>query len=185
MFHLNREWTLYFHAKNQGKKYADNKEKLIDIPDIHTFWGTMNNMPTPSQMFSDGTGVKKILKRTGQTPNALSFFVKGIDPSWEDPKNINGGEWSIRKFKEVVCVDELWQNLLVNLIGETFENSEHVNGVRVVDCTRGDAVMYRIEIWFDSTKYNVFFEKKIKEICGLPNHSKLLYRDHSSVKETC
>jgi hypothetical protein len=184
MFHLHREWTLYFHAKNQGKKYADNKEKLIDISDIKTFWGTINNIPTPCQMFSDGSKNTKMLKRTGQIPNAYSFFKKGIDPCWEDPKNVNGGEWSIRKFKDVSPTDDLWLNLLINLIGETFDKSENINGVRVVDCTRDTQVMYRIEIWYDSLNDKAFFEKKIKEICELPNHTKLLFRDHSTVKET-
>jgi len=188
MFPLHRNWTLYFHAKNQGKKYAENKEKLIDISDLETFWKTINNMPSPSQMFSDGK-TTKILKRTGQTPNALSFFVKGVDPSWEDPKNINGGEWSIRKFKEVSCVDEIWKNLLVDIVGETFEKSERVNGVRVVDCTRVDQngttqVMYRIEVWYDSIDDKDFFSSKIKEICSLGPHTKLLFRRHDDVKET-
>ena len=184
MFHLNREWTIYFHAKNQGKKYADNKEKLMDISDIHTFWCTMNNIPKPSEMFSDGTKNVKTLKRTGQVPNAISFFAKGVDPCWEDPKNINGAEWSIRIFKNVEPADDIWLKFIVELIGETFDNSEHVNGVRIVDCTRDTQVMYRIEIWYDSVEYKSFFENKIREICGISQHCRLLFREHSTVKET-
>jgi len=34
-------------------------------------------------------------------------------------------------------------------------------GLRVVDCTRDSQVMYRVEIWFDSTEYaSIFFRKK-------------------------
>ncbi len=182
MFPLHRTWSLYFHAKNKDKKYTDNKQKLIDISDVLTFWQTMNNVPTPSEMFSDGVN-KKVIGKAHETPAALSFFAKGIDPCWEDPKNVNGGEWSIRKFKDISGVDELWKNLLVDVISERFDNSERINGVRVVDCTRDSQVMYRVEIWFDSTEYASFFEKKIKELCSLPN-VKLLYRDHKSVKET-
>ena len=179
---LHRDWTLYFHAKDKSKKYIDNQKKLIDISDVKTFWGTFNNIPKPSEMFSDGRSIKRI-KSTGQIPSALSFFSKGIDPSWEDPMNENGAEWSIRKFKDISGVDELWTNLLVTLISEDFENSEHINGIRIVDCTRETQIMYRIEIWFDDAELSKFFETKIKELTGLPHYTKLLYRKHNDVKE--
>ncbi len=43
--------------------------------------------------------------------------------------------------------------------------------------------MYRIECWFSDKKYKDFFEIKIKEILDLHLGSKLLYRDHSTLKE--
>ena len=179
---LNRDWTLFYHAKDKNKKYSDNQIKLIDISDIKTFWGTFNNVPKPSEMFSDGKSIKRI-KSTGHIPNALSFFSKGINPSWEDPMNEKGAEWSIRKFKDISGVDELWIGLLVTLIAEDFDNSEHINGIRIVDCTRDYQIMYRIEIWFDDVELSDFFESKIKEITNLPQYTKLLYRKHNNVKE--
>jgi hypothetical protein len=179
---LHRTWTLFFHAKNRDKKYSSNQTKLIDISDIKTFWGTFNNIPKPTLMFSDGK-TDKIIKRTGETPNALSFFSKGIEPCWEDVKNSTGAEWSIRKFKDVSDVDVIWINLLVDIVSENFDHSENINGVRIVDCTRETQIMYRIELWFDDTSLNSYFESKLKELTRLPNYTKLLYREHKSVKE--
>ena len=84
---LKDTWSLYLHYKNLGKLYNDNIEKLIDIPDIKTFWETYNNIPTISELFSDGIRVKKI-KRTGATPCAYSFFKRNIFPCWEDPRQL-------------------------------------------------------------------------------------------------
>jgi hypothetical protein len=39
---LNDTWCLYFHAKNNNKKYSQNTKKLIEISNINDFWGTFN-----------------------------------------------------------------------------------------------------------------------------------------------
>ncbi len=57
---LKDTWSLYLHYKNLGKMYNDNIEKLIDISDIETFWGTYNNIPKIYEIFSDGINIKKI-----------------------------------------------------------------------------------------------------------------------------
>ena len=44
--------------------------------------------------------------------------------------------------------------------------------------------MYRLEVWFSEKKYKEYFETKIKEILEVPYYTKLLYREHSLLKET-
>ena len=72
---LKDTWSLYLHYKDLGKMYNDNIEKLMEISDIKTFWGTYNNIPRIWELFSDGNSIKKI-KRTGATPLCLFFFQK-------------------------------------------------------------------------------------------------------------
>ncbi len=96
---LNDKWVVYFHAKNSQKKYNDNTEKLIEFDTIEYFWRTFNNIPKPTDMFTSEYGVKKKLKRTGETPNAISLFRSNSYPTWEHETNINGFEWSLRKYK--------------------------------------------------------------------------------------
>ena len=43
--------------------------------------------------------------------------------------------------------------------------------------------MYRVELWFSNKKYKEYFETKIKEILEVPLYTKLLYREHSTLKE--
>lgn len=184
-YDLNDYWCLYFHAKNSNKNYSENTTKLIEFNTIEYFWRTFNNIPKPTDMFTEpGRYIKKTLKSTGEIPGALSLFRKNSYPSWEDKSNINGFEWSIRKYKDFDEFNTLWNNLLLNTIGENFEHSEILNGIRIVDSTIDNKVMYRIELWFSNKTYKEYFETKIKEILELPNHVKLLYREHSTLKET-
>ena len=43
--------------------------------------------------------------------------------------------------------------------------------------------MYIIEIWFSNKKFKEYFETKNKELLKLPSYTKLLYREHSTLKE--
>ena len=40
----------------------------------------------------------------------------------------------------------LWNNLVLLIIAETLEDSEHINGVRIVDKGNG---YFKFEIWVD------------------------------------
>ncbi len=180
---LNDTWCVYFHAKNTQKNYSDNTTKLIEFNDINTFWGTFNNIPKPTDMFSEIGIPQKVLKRTGEIPNAISLFRKNSYPTWEDKSNLNGFEWSIRKYKNFHEMNDIWSNLIITVVGEFYEHSEKLNGVRIVDSTIDNKIMYRLEIWFSDKKYKDYFETKIKELLNLPKFTKLLYRDHSTLKE--
>ena len=69
-------------------------------------------------------------------------------------------------------------------IGENFDNSNILNGIRIVDSTINYKIMYRIELWFSDKEYKEYFETKIKDILEIPLYTKLLYREHSALKET-
>ena len=44
---LNDSWNLYFHAKNNLKKYADNTTLIYNISSIKSLWEVYNNFPQP------------------------------------------------------------------------------------------------------------------------------------------
>lgn len=182
-YRLNDTWCVYFHAKNLNKNYSDNTTKLIEFDNIEYFWRTFNNIPKPTDMFSEPYNYKKTLKRTGEVPGAISLFRKNSYPTWEDPTNIKGFEWSIRKYKDFDQLNYIWKILIVKTVGEDFDHSEILNGVRIVDSTIDFKIMYRVELWFSNKKYKEYFETKIKEILEVPLYTKLLYREHSTLKE--
>ena len=62
-------------------------------------------------------------------------------------------------------------------IGENFDNSNILNGIRIVDSTINYKIMYRIELWFSDKEYKEYFETKIKDILEIPLYTKLLYRE--------
>lgn len=178
---LKDTWSLYLHYKDLGKMYNDNIEKLIDISDIQTFWGTYNNIPKINEIFSDGINIKKI-KRTNSTPCAYSFFKKGIFPCWEDPMNSKGFEISIRNNYNFDLFQGQWLNSMLNLISGN-ETIDCINGVRVVDCTKGKSVLYRIEFWVSEEKYRSEIEKILKSDLFSLNKYILMYRSHVNIKE--
>tara|TARA_B100000902_G_scaffold399431_1_gene470237 strand:- start:1775 stop:2323 length:549 start_codon:yes stop_codon:yes gene_type:complete len=179
---LNNKWTLYLHYKDLGKFYNDNLEKLIDIYDIETFWRTFNNIPKIYEMFSDGISIKK-LKRTNATPCAYSFFKDDIFPCWEDPKNKDGFEYSIKNAIDLKKLHNEWMECIIKLIGNKDSIMYHINGIRIVDCTKYTSVLYRMEIWVDNEKYRTEIEDFIKNEFNLGEY-KLLYRAHKNIKET-
>lgn len=190
MTSLNRSWTLYFHAKDKTKNYDNNTIKIMEIFTIEDFWGCFNHIPKPCDLFYDGY-TQKMLKITdrinGETegkiyiPNAWSFFETGVKPTWDDPSNIDGAEWSIRKFNGLKDISGMWITVLVDLVGEMFDYSHHIKGIRIVDSTLPEKPMYRLEIWFDKVEMSDVIQTHIKKLCNIKGN--LLYRVHKNVKE--
>ena len=105
----------------------------------------MNNIPKPSEIFTTGSGSKKFADRT---VDGFSLFKSGIRPEWEDSANAHGGEWSCRKGMKPSELDGHWESVLLGLIGETIDAGDEVCGARIVDKSKGDRPIYRLELWF-------------------------------------
>lgn len=178
---LSNKWSLYLHYKDLGKLYNDNIEKLMDINDIETFWRTYNNIPKIYELFSDGYSIKKI-KRTGATPCAYSFFKDDIYPCWEHDMNKNGFELSIKNNYNFKKFQDEWLNSMLELISNNKMN-ENINGIRIVDCTKGKSVLYRMEYWVNDERYREDIEKILKSSVFSLNKYILMYRSHSNIKE--
>ena len=181
---LSEKWTLYLHYKDLGESYITNLEKLMDIKDIKTFWQTFNNVPKIYEIFSDGVNTKK-MKRNNATPCAYSFFKNDISPRWEDEMNINGFEFSIRNNFDFSLLQDQWISSLVQLISGCNEicNCECINGIRIVDNTRENSAMYRMEFWVNDIKYKKNVEDLLKSEYFDLGMYKFMYRIHKTMKE--
>jgi len=181
---LNDSWNLYFHAKNNLKKYADNTTLIYNISSIKSLWEVYNNFPQPLELFSEYNTFQKKIKKTNEIPNAISIFRNNSYPQWEHNTNKKGYEWSMRKQKNIQDSNYIWLNLILTILGEAFENSELINGIRIVDCSIESKIIYRYEVWISEKKYKEYFENLIKNILKTPNYIRLIYRDHCTLKET-
>jgi hypothetical protein len=183
-FELSQKWTLYLHYKDLGNSYITNLEKLMDITDIKTFWQTFNNVPKIYEIFSDGINTKK-MKRNNSSPCAYSFFKNDISPRWEDDMNINGFEFSIRNNFDFVLLQDQWMSSLVQLISGCNEicDCESINGIRIVDNTRDNSAMYRMEFWVSDVKYKKNIEDLLKSEHFNLGMYKFMYRIHKTMKE--
>lgn len=178
--HFDQTWSLYLHYKDLGTCYNDNIEKLIDISDIITFWQTFNNIPRATDIFSDGIN-KKVMKRNNATPCAYSFFRKDIMPKWEDVKNVDGFEFSVKSSKNLYYFHDIWVNNIVELLTDKEEYS-CINGIRIVDCTKFNVVTYRIEFWISDENIKDTIEEILKTQFTL--NFRLMFKSHKNVKET-
>lgn len=178
---LDDTWRLYLHYKDLGSCYNENMEKLMDISDIVTFWQTINNIPATYDIFSDGINVKK-MKRNNATPCSYSFFRTNTMPCWEDPNNCEGFEFSIKNNRDFNKFQENWINSLVELISESNPDYKYIQGIRAVDCTKYNSVMYRMEFWISDESVKDSIEKLIKN--NFKIYSRLMYKSHKNIKET-
>tara|TARA_B100000963_G_C22612217_1_gene665446 strand:+ start:685 stop:1239 length:555 start_codon:yes stop_codon:yes gene_type:complete len=181
IYTLQNKWTFYLHYKDLGSFYKDNLEKIIDIEDICTFWQAYNNIPLISHIFSDGYSLKR-MKKNNAIPCGYSFFKDDISPFWEDDNNIDGFEFSYRIGKNFNNLQGHWLDILLELIGNNDSRLENLNGVRFVDTTKGNSVLYRIEFWANNNADKKIIENTIKELFN--SKCKLTYRSHTDTKET-
>ncbi|WWC72712.1 uncharacterized protein I206_106676 [Kwoniella pini CBS 10737] len=159
---LYSTWTLFFDSPQSkllpktpsstpatpqggGGGWMEDIRKVVAFDSVEEFWGLYNNIIPPSQL-----------------PGKANYYLfkDGIMPAWEDPKNKNGGKWSIQvpKEKSKGAIDKMWLYTMLAAIGETFETplpgpddkeapapsqSDLVTGVIV----SSRPAFYRISIW--------------------------------------
>mmetsp|Transcript_38822 Transcript_38822/g.124457 ORF Transcript_38822/g.124457 Transcript_38822/m.124457 type:complete len:211 (+) Transcript_38822:42-674(+) len=167
-------WVLWEHRSSEkksmtAKEWADNQKQVFSFSTVEEFWRHFTFIPNPSEVFYDG----KSRKRVGPPPNdryieSFSLFKEGIAPEWEDPLNIHGGEWNLRKSGRGLddSVDHFWFNLVLGLVGETIDHGDYVAGARVVDKSNGKGAhsVYRVELWLKTKDEAVKEQLKAKLI---------------------
>lgn len=84
-----------------------------------------------------------------------SLFKSGIRPEWEDGANRHGGEIFCRKAFEPRDLDEIYETLLLGLIGETIDPENELCGCRIVDKSRAGRPVYRVEVWFKTQDHKL------------------------------
>lgn len=68
--------------------------------------------------------------RTNLDANDYIIMREGIEPIWEDPKNKNGGTFSIKMGH--THGQDVWETFLLHMLGETLtSNMETINGISV------------------------------------------------------
>ena len=132
-FKFDDQWDIwYHHLKNNWK--IDGFNKITSLNSIKEFWDINNNINLLGGI------------------NSHHFFMmrKDINPIWEDPKNKNGGCWSIKIPTEKSL--ELWIKLSSYIVGETLvEDSKVINGISI--CAK-NPITSVVKIWNNDTKHN-------------------------------
>ncbi|KAG4077954.1 hypothetical protein HA402_013454 [Bradysia odoriphaga] len=98
---------------------------------------------------------------------------------WEDAANKRGGRWvlNLNKQQRRNELDALWLDILLCLIGESFEYSDDINGAVINIRPRGD----KISIWTaggTNQESILSIGHKLKECLRLPNEVQISYELH-------
>jgi len=118
---LQYRWTLWFNPPARGSDKANwtsNNRPVATFGTVEDFWRLYNNLVLPSQL---------------QLGSNYHLFKDGVQPEWEDAENSKGGKWVMnfnrRTEAEIQEFDDAWTWTLLALIGEFFEDSDHICGV--------------------------------------------------------
>jgi translation initiation factor 4E len=148
---LENNWTLWYDSKRTatkkepkkeeaGKKeqqtadsWEDNLVQVDTVNSVEGFWVMLNQIKKPSNL---------------ELGANYHLFKKGIKPMWEDPANSKGGKWviTLQTKEDLYRVDNIWEELLMAMIGEYLE--EVGSGDQVVGAVlsrRRNA--FRVSVW--------------------------------------
>eukprot|EP00668_Euglena_longa_P034418 GGOE01044228.1.p1 GENE.GGOE01044228.1~~GGOE01044228.1.p1 ORF type:complete len:1175 (+),score=274.81 GGOE01044228.1:57-3527(+) len=132
MLHFAHQWTFWFDVTvdTKEKNAEDSLRELGTFSTVQEFWKYWTNLCISH--LTDGCN--------------LRLFRHDIQPTWEHPKNRNGGRWSARSLGKGRRF-KLWTEVVLSLLGEQLQdNSEHqVCGICLSSKPGGD----RIEVWVD------------------------------------
>lgn len=132
-------WILYYHETTEKDWTKKSYHKIWEFNTVEDFWRFFNNFE--------------------YLHNGMLFFMrKNVFPLWEEPENINGGQWSIKIPKQEA--HNLWTELIMSLIGEYF-TKEHMNDVNGISITPKPKASL-IKIWHGHSKKKdkIIFERK-------------------------
>ena len=107
------------------------------------------------------------------------LFKEGIEPKWVDEKCAKGGKWTyyFPKSRDSNDLDENWLNLLLELIGEQFDESSEICGA-VVSVRQKQ---HRISLWTktaSSEPEQLTIGRQMKAILSIPDSEKIGYMVH-------
>ena len=114
--YLNSEWILWAHLPHNTDWSLKSYIKVSSIDTVEHMIRLLNNIPDI------------------MVSNCMLFLMrKGINPTWEDPNNINGGYWSFKV--ENLDAQNIWFILFKLLIGESLLDNEQnpylINGISI------------------------------------------------------
>ena len=88
---LKYRWKFYGHTVDKSKNFEANQLELASFDTVEDFWTMWYSTAKPSQLFATRDW-RKEPTRTAPV-SAICMFKDGIEPKWEDPANMNGGQW--------------------------------------------------------------------------------------------
>lgn len=162
---LQNSWTLWFFKNDRNRNWEENQRQIITFSTVEDFWSLYNHIECASKL---------------QAGCDYSLFKEGIKPMWEDERNKRGGRWVINldKKQRTAHLDDLWLEIMLCLIGESFDDhSMIVNGAVVSIRPKGD----KIGMWLGDASQGesiITVGNKVKQRLGMDHKVNLGFEAH-------
>ncbi|CAD5224510.1 unnamed protein product [Bursaphelenchus okinawaensis] len=128
---LRHKWAFWFLKGDRSRDWEDCLKQVVVLETVEDFWALyLRIIPASDLTFGSD----------------YYLFKDGIKPMWEDPKNVKGGRWMVvvPKAQRATKLDELWLEIMMDIIGERFESQgEFICGAAVNVRQKGD----KIALW--------------------------------------
>ncbi|KAJ1306695.1 hypothetical protein OPQ81_007687 [Rhizoctonia solani] len=164
---LKSTWVIWFHQRQNRTpqtliNYEEGIKRVTAFSSVESFWSIFTHLNPPSNL---------------QPTTDYLIFHSGVQrPVWEDPMNAKGGKWSIRLRKGVA--DRLWEDLILALIGDQFEDEDEVCGCVLSVRIQEDI----ISIWNkDESNSQVLdrIRETTRRVLNLPATTVFEYKSHN------
>jgi len=124
---LPNEWVLYLYDKQLFKKIA-SKQNFQAKPYRELY--SLKNVNDLMYILKIMEVKKKNCPKNNLELNDYIFMRRGIEPIWEDPKNSNGGTYTIKMDHHKGY--EIWSDFLMYIMGETLtDEMKYINGITI------------------------------------------------------
>ncbi|CAE6473071.1 unnamed protein product [Rhizoctonia solani] len=164
---LKFTWVIWFYQRQNRTpqtliNYEEGIKRVTAFSSVESFWSIFTHLNPPSNL---------------QPTTDYLIFHSGIQrPVWEDPMNVKGGKWSIRLRKGIA--DRLWEDLILALIGDQFEDEDEVCGCVLSVRIQEDI----ISVW-NKDESNSQVLNRIREttrrVLNLPPSANFEYKSHN------
>ena len=111
---LNSRFAFFYLRRDRSQKETDAQgyqnavQKIGSFDSVEGFFGIYDHLVKPHSLTSESHVTD------------YHLFREGISPTWEDPKNRNGGKWIVRLRKVEGLASLYWEDLIMALVGEQF-----------------------------------------------------------------
>ena len=124
--YLPGRWVMYLYNKSAFKKLSSKSNHVAKPYTRVCEIATLNDLIYIIQLMKvPATGGKINLDM-----NDYVIMRKGIEPIWEDPKNANGGTFSVKAPRKNGYA--IWSDFMIRTLGETLVlEMEYINGISV------------------------------------------------------
>ncbi|AGC01849.1 Translation initiation factor 4E [Acanthamoeba polyphaga moumouvirus] len=133
---LPNEWVLYLYDKQLFKKIANRANFQAKPHRALCTITTVNDLIYILKLMScENTNKSKVLtgneKKINLDVNDYIIMRKGIEPIWEDPRNSNGGTFTVKM--NHLKGYEVWSLFVMYILGETLNeyDMDNINGITV------------------------------------------------------